>query len=215
MSPSGVGQPAGPMPDRCPYHRPFPEGFHDCPTFQRQQFVALTTQEQPLSVHISCVHLRVGEQARNRFYAQCALGTAVDREGWLRQVGERRVAMMRELQVEFAQMYGDVSLEELTAAKAAAIAAPDDAATAENLERLLAELSVAMRNFIESRAAMLEGAGFPVESLQALIDDILERWRVSPRVGTPPVDAEQLEPFAPELRPFLGGSMHEEQARAG
>jgi hypothetical protein len=54
-----------------------------------------------------------------------------------------------------------------------------------------------------------------VESLQALIDDILERWRVSPRVGTPAVDAEHLEPFAPELRPFLGGSMHEEEARTG
>lgn len=210
MSESGDDNPVGPMPDRCPYPRPFPEGFTDCPTFQPQQFVAATTKEHPLSVHLSCVHLRVGEHGRNRFYAQCAIGTAADRAAWLRQVGERRIALMRRLQVEFEELYGG-SAEELTAAKAATIAEPDDEQAAAHLEQLLSDLTATFNGFITSRAGILEEAGFPVDDLQALVDAALERWRESPRLGTPPAEPERLAAFAPELRSFLGGSPREEQ----
>ncbi|HEX6539307.1 MAG TPA: hypothetical protein VF155_09025 [Candidatus Dormibacteraeota bacterium] len=210
MTESGVGQPADLMPDRCPYSRPFPEGFTDCPTFQAQQFVAATTQEQPLGVHLSCVHLRVGELARNRYYAQCALGTAADRRAWLQQVGERRVVMMRQMQSDFAELYGDRT-EELMAAKAATISAPDDQAAAAKLDRLLTEVTASLDDFMVSRTAQLEEIGFPVDSLRELLEGVLERWRESPRMGTPPIEAERLSGIAPELRSFLGGSPREGQ----
>lgn len=201
----GVGQPADRMPDRCPYSRPFPEGFTECPTYQAQQFVAATTQEQPLGVHLSCVHLRVGELARNRYYAQCALGTAADRLAWLRQVGERRVAMMRQMQSDFAELYGDRT-EELIAAKAASLSAPEDQAAAAKLDRILSEMTASLNDFVVARSAQLEEIGFPVDSLRELLDGVLERWRESPRMGTPPVEDKQLAGIAPELRSFLGGS---------
>lgn len=210
MRDSGRGQPADGMPDRCPYTRPFPEGFDDCPTFQPQPFVAATTQEQPLGVHLSCVHLRVGELARNRFYAQCALGSAAERRAWLGRVGERRVAMMRQMQVDFAALYGDRT-EELMAAKAATITRPGDRVAAETLDRILAEVTASLDDFMATHAADLEEVGFPVESLGALIDGVLERWRESPRIGSPPIEAAELAGFAPELRSFLGGSPREEQ----
>lgn len=214
MSVSGSGQDSGPPPDNCPYPRPFPADFSACPTFQAQRFVAATTQEQPLGMHLSCVHLRVGEHAHNRFYAQCALGTAAGRRAWLRQVGERRIETMRRLGIEFTEMYGGQT-EPLLAAKAAAISAPDDPNAAEELERRLAELSAAMDEFMATEAGALEEIGFPVATLRVFIDDVLERWRESPRLGSPPISEEQLEGFPPELRSFLGGSPREhQQARA-
>lgn len=210
MSVSGTGQDSGPPPDNCPYPRPFPADFSACPTFQAQRFVAATTQEQPLGIHLSCVHLRVGEHAHNRFYAQCALGTAAERRAWLRQVGDRRVETMRRLGIEFNELYGGQT-EPLLAAKAAAISAPDDPRAAEELERRLAELSTAMDEFMAAEARALEEIGFPVATLRVFIDEVLERWRESPRLGSPPISEEQLEGFPPELRSFLGGSPREQQ----
>ena len=175
-----------------------------------QRFVAATTQEQPLGMHLSCVHLRVGEHAHNRFYAQCALGTAAGRRAWLRQVGDRRVETMRRLSIEFTEMYGGQT-EPLLAAKAAAISAPDDPAAAEELERRLAELSTAMNEFLATESRTLEEIGFPVATLRVFIDEVLERWRESPRLGSPPIAEQQLEGFPPELRSFLGGSPREQQ----
>ena len=209
MSTSGSGQDSGPPPDNCPYPRPFPADFSACPTFQAQRFVAATTQEQPLGMHLSCVHLRVGEHAHNRFYAQCALGTAADRRAWLRQVGERRVETMRRLGIEFTEMYGGQT-EPLLAAKAAAISSPDDPKAAEELERRLADLSTAMDKFFATESRTLEEIGFPVSTLRVFIDDVLERWRESPRLGSPPISEDQLESFPPELRSFLGGSPREQ-----
>ena len=210
MSVSGTGQDSGPPPDNCPYPRPFPADFSACPTFQAQRFVAATTQEQPLGIHLSCVHLRVGEHAHNRFYAQCALGTAAERRAWLRQVGDRRVETMRRLGIEFNELYGGQT-EPLLAAKAAAISAPDDPRAAEELERRLSELSAAMDEFMAAEARALEEIGFPVATLRIFIDEVLERWRESPRLGSPPISEEQLEGFPPELRSFLGGSPREQQ----
>src|SRR5579859_5030870 len=210
MSVSDSGRDTGPPPDHCPFPRPFPADFSACPMYQEQRFVAATTREQPLGMHLSCVHLRVGEHAHNRFYAQCALGTAADRRAWLRQVGERRVETMRRLSVEFTELYGGQT-EPLLAAKAAAISSPDDPQAAEELERRLADLSTAMDHFLETESGTLEEIGFPVATLRVFIDDVLERWRESPRLSSPPISEDQLEGFPPELRSFLGGSPREQQ----
>lgn len=210
MSTPAAGHASGPPPDNCPYPRPFSERFADCATFQAQRFAAATTQEHPLGIHISCAHLRVGEHAHNRFYAQCALGTAADRRAWLLQVGQKRVAAIRRLGVEFARMYEGRS-EPLLAAKAAAISRPDDPAAAEELDRRLSELSALMSDFMTKEAETLEAVGFPAATLQVLIDDVLDRWRASPRLAAPPIPDEQLQSFPPELRSFLGGSPREHQ----
>jgi hypothetical protein len=117
---------------------------------------------------------------------------------------------MRQLQAEFEHVYGR-TVQELTAAKAATIARPDDEEASAHLEELLNDLAATLNTFMSERARLLEEAGFPVASLEALVAGALERWRESPRLGTPPVDSERLEDFAPELRSFLGGSPREEQ----
>lgn len=196
------------LPDRCPYPRPFAEGFSECPAFQPQPFVAATTHEQPLGTHISCTHLRVGEQAHNRFYGQCSLGTAADRRAWVRRVGEGRLETMRRLSAEFERSYAGFT-ESAIAAKAAAIAAPDDAAAHAAFDERLTALDEAIRGFLSDHAEEYEALGFPVESLQELLDYAITAWRASPRLASPEVDDEQLAKFAPDLRSFLGGSLAE------
>jgi hypothetical protein len=205
MSQPTAAQPA-PEHDRCPYPRPFPEGFSECPAFQPQQFVAATTHEQPLGTHLSCTHLRVGERAHNRFYAQCAIGTAADRRAWVQRIGEARVEMMRRLSVEFETKHPGLA-EALAAAKAAALAAPDDPAARRALDDALGRVSAAAGDFVTGHAVEYEALGFPVASLMELLDQALTAWRESPRLGTPEIDAEQLAKFAPDLRTFLGGTL--------
>lgn len=196
------------LPDRCPYPRPFPEDFSACPAFQPQQFVAATTHEQPLGTHLTCTHLRVGEHAHNRYYAQCALGTPAGRRAWVQRVGEERLEAMRRLSAEFERRYAGVS-ESVIAAKAAAIAAPDDPAAQAAFDQRLSALDHSLREFLGQHAEEYEALGFPVASLGELLDQALRAWRNSPRLASPEIDEAQLEKFAPDLRTFLGGSLAE------
>lgn len=196
------------LPDRCPYPRPFPADFSACAAFQPQPFVAATTHEQPLGTHLTCTHLRVGERAHNRYYAQCALGTAVQRRAWVERVGEQRLETMRRLSAEFEQRHAGFS-ESVIAAKAAAIAAPDDPAAQAAFDERLTTFDSSLRAFLHEHAGEYEALGFPVASLGELLEQALAAWRSSPRLGSPGIDEEQLAKFAPDLRTFLGGSLAE------
>ena len=43
--------------DECPFPKPFPSEFSDCPAFQSRQFIPLDTRYQPLDPVITCRHL--------------------------------------------------------------------------------------------------------------------------------------------------------------
>ncbi len=47
--------------DVCPYRRPFPRGFSECPAFQPTAFLPRTSRETPLEERWTCSHLDVGE----------------------------------------------------------------------------------------------------------------------------------------------------------
>lgn len=208
MSDSDAVQDDDARADRCPYPRPFPEDFSECPAFQAQPFVAATTHEQPLGTHLTCTHLRVGERAHNRYYAQCALGTAAQRRAWVERVGEERLQTMRRLSAEFEQRYAGFS-DSVIAAKAAAIAAPDDAAAQSAFNEQLAGFDRSLREFLSEHVEEYEALGFPVASLEELLDQAIAAWRTSPRLGSPEIAEDQLAKFAPDLRTFLGGSLAE------
>lgn len=208
MSDAAAGEREERLTDRCPYPRPFPAGFSDCPAFQPQQFVAATTHEQPLGTHLSCTHLRVGERGHHRYYAQCAIGTEAERRAWVGRVGERRLETMRRLSAEFEKRYAGYA-EAAAAAKAAALASPDDPVAQRAFDEELRRVSGAATEFIAEHAPEYEALGFPVGSLTELLDKALAAWRESAHLATPEVDEEQLEKFAPDLRTFLGGSLAE------
>ena len=72
-------------PDRCPYPRPFPEDFADCPAYQAITFIATDSENKPLGSWTTCRHLSAGHDVENRgrFFPRCALGTRDQRLQWL------------------------------------------------------------------------------------------------------------------------------------
>src|SRR3977135_2730300 len=67
--------------DACPYPRPFPDDFQDCPTFVRDDPTAGGTKEHPVITGGSCVNLTVGifwDELRHR-YGKCRLGDSAAR----------------------------------------------------------------------------------------------------------------------------------------
>lgn len=78
----------GPLPpDACPFSRPFPEGFDECPAYEGVQFQPATFANEPLSPAWTCHHLGVATAGEGfpRNYAQCALGDAAARLRWLKE----------------------------------------------------------------------------------------------------------------------------------
>ena len=67
--------------DRCPYPRPFPADFADCPSFEPMDFDATDSQDKPLGTWSTCRHLTTGSDVdnRGRFYPRCALGSPEQR----------------------------------------------------------------------------------------------------------------------------------------
>jgi hypothetical protein len=70
--PNGSSRPA----DECPFKRPFPEGFDQCPTFQPQAFSPLDMSERPLAPMLTCGHLVTRSLGNGKFgwYAACKIG---------------------------------------------------------------------------------------------------------------------------------------------
>src|SRR5258706_12926924 len=69
--------------DACPYPRPFPPGFHDCPSYRSARLMPFDSRYRPLKPERTCQHLEVGAATPpGRFYARCAVGTAADRQHW-------------------------------------------------------------------------------------------------------------------------------------
>jgi hypothetical protein len=73
--------------NECPWPRPFPRGFRQCPAYVARAFVPVDTNERPLNPTITCAHL-VGHPLPDRvggWYAACALGDAAARLRWVSQ----------------------------------------------------------------------------------------------------------------------------------
>lgn len=70
--PAAVGRPA----DECPFQRPFPEGFDQCPTFQPEPFAPLDMSDRPLAPMLTCGQLvtRSLPNGKVGWYAACRIG---------------------------------------------------------------------------------------------------------------------------------------------
>ena len=86
--------------DACPYARPFPAGFRECPAYQGQDFLPMTSFGEALTMSRSCAHLRSGEQDRGRFYGRCTIGTAEDRLRLVEATDRTRLERLRNLRHE-------------------------------------------------------------------------------------------------------------------
>jgi hypothetical protein len=72
--------------DACPYPRPFPEDFRDCPAFERTTSRPVGSPEAQTNTVVSCANLTVGTfwDGTTHHYGQCRLGDRVARLALLR-----------------------------------------------------------------------------------------------------------------------------------
>lgn len=193
--------------DRCPYPKPFPADFEDCPAYQPVRFIPLDTRFRPLNAVWSCAHLDFGEHGA-RAYARCRLGNAAEREAWAEQIRGERLDRWRQVAREFGEALKEL-LAAVYTAKAAQVAAfgtaDAPAAEAELGRRVQAFLD---RDFelMDQRAIELEAIGFPVEAMKVVTSASMAALVRRPRVlGSYDPPAELLAPFSPEIAGFVRG----------
>jgi len=67
--------------DECPWRRPFPQGFDQCPVFSPLPFSPTDSRDHPLPQVLTCRHLvsRPFEQRKVGWYGACEIGDAAAR----------------------------------------------------------------------------------------------------------------------------------------
>lgn len=193
--------------NRCPYPKPFPDDFRDCPAYQPVRFIPLDTRYRPLRPVWSCAHLEIASSGEQP-YTACRLGAAADRVEWARQFQAERLDRWRAIAREFGESLKE-ALAAVYAAKAEQLEAQGSDAS-RDAERALRD---AVNRFLEldfslmdRSAADLEAIGFPVDAMKLVTQDAMRALTQRPAVyGTYTPPAELLAPFSDEIREFVRG----------
>jgi hypothetical protein len=197
-------------PERCPYLKPFPDDFDECPAYQPVQYVAFDLNHRPLPAVWTCGHLEAARGPYGGYFPRCRLGDRAAREAWVARIAADRVARWQAMAREFgeaiaeplAAMYGAKAHQLKVMTTGGEELAAAERALREEVERFL-ELNFSM---LDERAEELHEIGFPTEPMKvvtrAAMEDLVRRGTV---VGgwTPPETL--MEPFPDETREFLRG----------
>lgn len=194
-------------PDRCPYPKPFPGDFEDCPAYQPVRFIPLDTRHQPLKPVWTCAHLEIAYSAEMP-YTKCRLGTAADRVEWARQIRSERLESWRRIAREFGEALKE-PIAAVYAAKAEQLEALGTAGSRDanrKLRRAVDDFLSMDFRMLDERAEQLEEIGFPVDAMKVVTRDAMGALTQRPKLyGTYAPPAELLAPFSDEIREFVRG----------
>jgi DNA-binding CsgD family transcriptional regulator len=92
--------------NECPYPKPFPPDFTDCPAYQATQMITLDLSHRPLGYVMTCRHLesRLMPNTNYRWYGACVLGDAEARRRWSNAVGIDRLHDISTLRQEVSAL---------------------------------------------------------------------------------------------------------------
>jgi anti-anti-sigma factor len=196
--------------DRCPYSRAFSTSFTEnpaCPAFQEATFSVTDTAHRSLGSRTTCRHLTTGSAPgrSGRFYPRCGLGAPDQRLVWLAAVTPGRLAVMRSLEAEFAELTAvdRVSLVDLKGRLLAA--GHSGGQPVEQLEVELHSFLDRVDRLIDERRDRLADVGLPAERLKELLRSWSLAWLRSRQVGSPTVAEMRLRGFEAAAAAFLGG----------
>jgi ABC-type transporter Mla MlaB component len=198
---------------RCPYPKPFPREFTECPTYQATSFLAADSHDKPLGAWLTCRHLTTGTDSRNRgrFYPRCALGTREQRLRWLGRVSRARLDVVRALQEEF-DAFSLPHRENLYGARARLQAGPLTRDADGELQDLIEGFLEATDRFLTENRVRFDDVGLPTEALGIFIREWITAWARTAGMATTRVNDETLAAFAPPARAFLGFAPESEPA---
>jgi hypothetical protein len=196
-------------PDECPYPKPFPPDFVDCPAFQPRQFIPLDTLYQPLDPVSTCRHLETRAlPQRYRWYAACGLGDAEARRRWVRELGPLRLDRIRALQRELGEVMAPYSprLWSLKGRQLREIRNGDDASsTTTQLRALAGEVTAALDRYLIERQAAFAEVELPIDAAGHLIQVGIDRFidtRFSSEISFEVPD-DVLQRFPQSVRTFF------------
>ena len=201
---AGQGRPA----DACPFPRPFPAGFRDCPAYHPSRFVPFTTGYDAMSAVWTCGNLVAAPQpsAPARFYGRCRLGDEQARAAWAESLHAKRLAALRGMSRELTEDTEALTAE-LMAAKGAQLQAQGDedarAQATDRLRRLAARWLGQLDAFLGRNGDALRAIDFPPEALRALCAGLVDSWIAQEHSGPPEISPETLRLFPEDVRVLL------------
>lgn len=162
--------------DECPYPKPFPPDFMDCPAYQATQVVTLDLSHRPLGSVMTCRHLesRLMPNTNYRWYGACVLGDAAARRRWSNAVGIDRLHDISTLRQEVSSLSMPY-VQQLLEMKNAP---PGDnpLAHTRQLQAVVDEFMTRMTKLLRERKPVLDELHLPLEACVRLLGIAIERF---------------------------------------
>jgi hypothetical protein len=161
-------------PDECPYSKPFPPDFNDCPAYQATQMVTVDLSHRPLGSVITCRHLesRLMPNTNYRWYGACVLGDTEARRRWSNAVGIDRLHDISTLRQEVSAVSVPY-VQQLLDLKSAPVG--DPLAHTRQLQAVVEEFMTKMTARLRERQAVLDRLHLPLEACVRLLAMAIDR----------------------------------------
>ena len=196
--------------DECPYPKPFPVDFSDCPAYQATHSVTLDISHRPLGSVLTCRHLvsRLVPNTDFRWYGACVIGDVEARRRWSESVGSQRLREISHLREEVSARSAPYvqRIQELRSAETTG--SLRKAAVAHEIDQLAAGLIADLRILLQDRQELLEQLHLPLEACLRLIRVAIDRFVQGGGQETEwEVPDEVLALFPPEIQSYFRPSV--------
>jgi DNA-binding CsgD family transcriptional regulator len=162
--------------DECPYPKPFPPGFIDCPAYQAIQMVTLDLSHRPLGSVMTCRHLesRLMPNTNYRWYGACVLGDAEARRRWSNAVGIDRLHDISALRQEVSALSMPY-IQQLLELKNMPIG-PNPQAHTRRIQGVVDDFMTKMTALLRERKSVLDQLHLPLEACIRLLGIAIDRF---------------------------------------
>ena len=162
--------------DECPYPKPFPPDFTDCPAYQATQMVTLDLSHRPLGSVMTCRHLesRLMPNTNYRWYGACVLGDAEARRRWSNAIGVDRLHDISALRQEVSALSMPY-IQRLIELKNMP-AGDNPLAHTRQLQGVVDDFMTKMTALLKERKAVLDELHLPLEACIRLLAVSIDRF---------------------------------------
>ena len=188
--------------DECPYPKPFPPGFVECPAYEATQMVTLDISHRPLGAVWTCRHLesRLMPNTDYRWYGACAIGDAAARRRWSAAIGADRLYEISQLRQEVSAVSGPY-IQRLIELKSAE---QPEARQGGQMQGVVDEFMTEMMRLLQSRKTVLDELHLPLRAVLQLVRIAIDRF-VEQGLSEPEweVPDEVLTQFPDDIRSYF------------
>jgi DNA-binding CsgD family transcriptional regulator len=162
--------------DECPYPKPFPPDFIDCPAYQATQMITLDLSHRPLGSVMTCRHLesRLMPNTNYRWYGACVLGDAEARRRWSKAVGVDRLHDISALRQEVSALSLPY-MQRLIDLKNAPVG-DNPLAHTRQLQFVVDDFMTKMTVLLRERKAVLDELHLPLDACIRLLGIAIDRF---------------------------------------